>query len=337
MPFANPIIGGGGSLVYPSIHSPDFATGVSGWTINKDGTVEFNNGTFRGTVSAAAIIGAAITGGTISGASISGGTITGATFDGTNFIFNSSGLFIYTGTPASGNLLQSTAPANGTDAFGNTYYGPGTFFYSTSGDGGFIGFSSLTGGQTIMYMGNSAHNGANHVNAAFLELTVDTLNFGWSGNGGQVSLAAGNPGYFTVASPMFANGGTFADPTFITTDSWHDVGSMTASWSKASGFFKYKLLPGDGMVMVAAQGLIPGTVADGTTILAAANGLPTGYRPTTNKPIVADTNQIKVNAVGTGAFENARLNFITDGSVTCSGFGTAATFANCYGIFPLDI
>jgi hypothetical protein len=48
--FSNPIIGGGGALVYPSIHSPDYVPGVSGWTINKDGSAEFNNASFRGSV-----------------------------------------------------------------------------------------------------------------------------------------------------------------------------------------------------------------------------------------------------------------------------------------------
>jgi hypothetical protein len=41
--FSNPLIGGGGGLVYPSIHSPDFVHGVSGWSINKDGSAEFHD------------------------------------------------------------------------------------------------------------------------------------------------------------------------------------------------------------------------------------------------------------------------------------------------------
>jgi hypothetical protein len=70
--------------------------GVSGWSINKDGTVEFNSGTFRGTVTAGQFI-------------------------GTNFIINQSGIFFYSGTPALGNLILAIAPANGTDSFGNTF------------------------------------------------------------------------------------------------------------------------------------------------------------------------------------------------------------------------
>lgn len=40
--FANPIIGGGGALVYPSIHSPGFtAAPLTGWSIDKDGNASF--------------------------------------------------------------------------------------------------------------------------------------------------------------------------------------------------------------------------------------------------------------------------------------------------------
>jgi len=37
-------------LIRSSIQSPNYVAGVSGWTINQDGSVEFNNATFRGTV-----------------------------------------------------------------------------------------------------------------------------------------------------------------------------------------------------------------------------------------------------------------------------------------------
>ena len=39
--FSNPLVGGGGALVYPSIHSPNYVLGVSGWSINKNGTAQF--------------------------------------------------------------------------------------------------------------------------------------------------------------------------------------------------------------------------------------------------------------------------------------------------------
>jgi hypothetical protein len=96
VPFSNSIVGGAETLIRSAIKSPNFVPGVSGWTINRDGTVEFNSGTFRG-------------------------TITAGIFRGTNFEMNSAGLFFYSGTPAFGNLILALAPSSGTDSFGNTY------------------------------------------------------------------------------------------------------------------------------------------------------------------------------------------------------------------------
>jgi hypothetical protein len=47
MPFTNPVVGGT-TLIRPAIHSPDYVAGVSGWSINKDGTAEFNDVNIRG-------------------------------------------------------------------------------------------------------------------------------------------------------------------------------------------------------------------------------------------------------------------------------------------------
>lgn len=49
MPFTNPIVGGT-ALVRQAINSPNFAAGSAGWSINQNGTAEFNNATVRGEV-----------------------------------------------------------------------------------------------------------------------------------------------------------------------------------------------------------------------------------------------------------------------------------------------
>jgi hypothetical protein len=46
----DPIAASDGSLVYPGLQSINFVTGVTGWRIARNGDVEFNNGTFRGTL-----------------------------------------------------------------------------------------------------------------------------------------------------------------------------------------------------------------------------------------------------------------------------------------------
>lgn len=50
MAFRNPPIAGV-TLVRPAIQSPNYVLGSAGWSINRDGSVEFNQGTFRGSVS----------------------------------------------------------------------------------------------------------------------------------------------------------------------------------------------------------------------------------------------------------------------------------------------
>lgn len=47
MTFSNPIVGGT-TLIRPAIHSPNYIPGVDGWSVNKDGSAEFNDVVIRG-------------------------------------------------------------------------------------------------------------------------------------------------------------------------------------------------------------------------------------------------------------------------------------------------
>jgi hypothetical protein len=70
MGFSNPIIGGGGALVYPAIQSPNFSQSAqTGWSIQKNGDAYFFN-------------------------IIASGTITATKFIGTEFEINASGAFL---------------------------------------------------------------------------------------------------------------------------------------------------------------------------------------------------------------------------------------------------
>lgn len=91
-----------GSLAIPSVFSPNYVPGVSGWSIKQDGSAEFNNLTVRGnTVFADGFL------------SNGDGTLT-----------TTPGLFIYSGTPAAGNLIYSnTTASTGHDKFNNNYLG----------------------------------------------------------------------------------------------------------------------------------------------------------------------------------------------------------------------
>lgn len=95
MTFQNSVVGGV-TLVRPAIQSPHYEEGTSGWTINQDGSAEFNDVTIRG------------------------GTVV-------------SGLALYyDGTPAFGNLILSFAAAAGVDEYGNEY-DQGITAHDTSG------------------------------------------------------------------------------------------------------------------------------------------------------------------------------------------------------------
>lgn len=52
MTFGNPVVGGN-KLIRPAIQSPNYQSGTAGWTINRDGTAEFNSVTIRGTLESA--------------------------------------------------------------------------------------------------------------------------------------------------------------------------------------------------------------------------------------------------------------------------------------------
>lgn len=89
--FANSVVGGESNLIRKAIKSPDYSPGAAGWTINKDGTAEFNNLTVRGS------------------------------FFGNGWEVNQYGIFLYSGTPANGNLIGYWTNTAGMDEYGNPF------------------------------------------------------------------------------------------------------------------------------------------------------------------------------------------------------------------------
>lgn len=85
----------------PAIQSPNYVAGSAGWTVNVDGSAEFNNLTIRGT------------------------------FAGTDYYMDNTGAFFYSSTPAAGNLAFSiTPPGTTADKFGNAIPNDGANSYS---------------------------------------------------------------------------------------------------------------------------------------------------------------------------------------------------------------
>lgn len=185
MGFRNPILGGGGALVYPSIHSANYVPGVSGYTINKDGSVEFNNGTFRGTV-------------------------TGGSFNGTNFIISPSGMFFYSGTPALGNLIMSATNNVTTDSFGNVVRPNSFTVYGTAGANatlqqtagiGLLKFPSGSASELSSSQLASALEGAGA--AQFIATAFEGSQLNVAGHEDWVFIQVNSP---NVGGTSFANG-----------------------------------------------------------------------------------------------------------------------------------
>jgi hypothetical protein len=134
--FNNPLVSVGGTLVYPSIHSPNFNQATkTGWSIDKNGNAFFF------------------------------GIVTSGAFEGTNFVINSSGAFFYSGTPAAGNLFLALASVAGSDGFGNTYVAGLQF---TDGNGFDIEMTEQGGAAVLRF----ATNRATEASAAILASQV---------------------------------------------------------------------------------------------------------------------------------------------------------------------
>ena len=48
--FNNSIVGGQGVLIRPSVHSPGYIPETTGWSINEDGTADFNDVHLHGSI-----------------------------------------------------------------------------------------------------------------------------------------------------------------------------------------------------------------------------------------------------------------------------------------------
>jgi len=164
------------------------------------------------------------------------GDVTATAFDGTDFVINEYGGFFYSGTPAFGNLIASIAPAAGTDAYGNAYlegpaaYNPGSPSVATS----------LFGGISLL---EAANPGGPYWDPLFA-LTY---------NGGAASLD----------SPFNSTAGTAANPTVVTTDTWHAM-TLANGWAHQAGnqIAQYRLAA-DGDIEV--RGAINGSAATAAT------------------------------------------------------------------------
>lgn len=332
MAFGNPILGGT-VLVRPAIKSPNYVPGVSGWSINRDGSAEFDDLTIRGT------------------------------FDGTDYEINSSGEFFYSGTPAFGNLVMSIANAAGTDSHGNPYAGPGVAIYSSGGTGVQMilsgteaklqfpsGYSleaqiarletSVPGSFIQMFMAGPSITTAGHTDQAYWEMTSSdgtasaACQFSYSDIAGNPHLfAQWNAAGFTIESGSITAvdpaTGTLAAPAVPET--WHALPALQNGWTDRHGVqatypvSSYQL-DATGQLRMALY-LVAGAIANNTLLFT----LPTAYVPAHTHIVAVETDKSGAgadSASGTPCIIIRGALEPSPGQVTVGNFNTLATRIN---------
>ena len=173
----NPVVGGT-VLRRAAIQSPNFLTGVSGWSVNQDGSAEFNNIVIRN----------------------------GQIVSGTALYYSSS-------PPAFGTLIASVAALGGTDASGNAYL-PGVTNYFIGGTGFAV---NLSAGELNLYVAGGAGGPWTSTISLSTEVTGKILTIAANAVGGKVVITGActiNPS-LAVSGGETLTGGLTADTAVI--------------------------------------------------------------------------------------------------------------------------
>lgn len=434
--FSNPIIGGGGALVYPAIHSPNFDQATqTGWSIDKNGDAFFFNITSSGSLIVSASGGlfvynglpafgnppiCAITEatedpfGNPASALANFGPLAGAHFgidnSGNLYLANSSGLttiflspdneliafgsdvvpgglvsmtlaqiagtvfggaaypagialsglpmLIYSGTPAAGNLVASSAPASGTDTFGNDIIGSGFTVYGSGGQA--IQMTDAGGdAEQIFFTGAAIEGLAAAINcqallsSALLSLTIKGPASNVTGHVDQViaemnaaqNIAANSAnmlfyyldqaatfhqyaGYDCTGFSIQAGRVTAVDPTTGTlatpakAETWHNM-SMLNGWTATTARYR---LGAENRVYIDVE------ISSAAATTQQFATLPAGYQPLIPKQIAAGANANVATAV------SPFVQVLASGAISMNeihAFSTAGTWV-CSGSYPLD-
>jgi hypothetical protein len=285
--FGNPILGGT-ALIRDNIHSPDFITGVSGWSINKDGTAEFNGVTVRGTI----ILG--------------NGSTNTIILDNTR-----DALFVY---DQFGKLVASVAPGSGVDSLGNHYFAG---LSSYDGNAGGVsstlvaGFLAINNGdtsgfpQSFRIIVEPAVGGPSN-DQPYAVITSPTQNGVPTPITSQIEMfgedAAENrapfirvrqEGIITKMNMLVQGEVKYSKPGAANWDeTWHPLvmgaswGNLGAPWGNAA----YRMSNGGTVELSGAIQWLAGVTAAPVQITNAVGGaLPADYRPVSQKHLVTMT------------------------------------------------
>lgn len=261
MGWNDPVVGST-ILRRPAIQSPGYVKGSTGWAINSDGTAEFNSLTLRGTLTIQS---------------------------------SGQGLFVYSGTPALGNLILSIAAVGGTDAYGNQYpqglggfSNSGTFTSIGTINTKYVEIQSDTTSQNIDFSPdlNTWNAGSIITQSANGHLTLTAPQLKLDGGAGVVldlapaSPAGGGNATFTLTADVIrvTNAVSATQPGTSSLETWHAL-PYAAQWTDAGVQAGAYRLDATGRVVLRGRGRF---TSNGTTGLANPTTLctlPSGYRP----------------------------------------------------------
>ncbi len=200
-----------------------------------------------GTITATQIAAGTITAAKLAAGLIVAGIVDGTTISGAQFIAHgaSGEMLVYSGTPASGNLIASVSATSGADAHGDSFA---------------AGFSVYTG------------NGASDL---FLSVQNAGLLYGLNSD-----LPTGTGGLFVVggAEMRIQNVLVATDPVSGGPETWHSLGTL-AGYTVNYG--RYRLTPRN---EVEFDLHVTGGGANAGTGVAFANTLPAAYQPLASGP-----------------------------------------------------
>lgn len=272
--WGNPVVGST-ALRIPAINSPNFnlanpsASPSPSWAILQSGLAYFF------------------------GLVLSGGTITGP-----DYIINPSGIFIYSGSPAAGNLLISLAGATGVDGFGNVYpqglavYGPSgaqIILEDNGSQAALLLIPALVTSNTVAPQIISSAVNAGLVNE-IAELAISSGKESGLADA-AIQLASAPADGSALALAFFEFGGSgevYVAPGFgirarqpgtvNTIEGWHPI-TLDAGWSTVANFPapQYRYLPTGDIEFTGAASHASFTVNQN---LNGSNPLAAGYRPT---------------------------------------------------------
>lgn len=232
------------------------------------------------------------------------------------------GLFVYSPTPASGNLVDSIAAASGHDAYGNAY------------PAGIMSQSSTS-----------------QVNINSGQIFIEGLGTLASSSPGGFQIIASNEIEYTaptdatnVASPELVMKSTATVGMIVTTplsavnpaggspdaqDPWHNL-SLTGTWS---GPLRYAMMPwgqgGANFVWLNGTLTAGATFADGTTIGTIGTS---AYFPATSQNVPLTTN----NALATAGDQSPHLSISTAGVIKCDGIRAAGDILGLNAGYPVN-